>query len=315
MHALTHPKEPFEFQVPALPLVLPDDPAGYRPSPELVTAVKVALTLGQPLLVTGEPGTGKTQLARFVAHSLGLGDPLVFEAQTGSVKQDLYYQYDALGHFQWAQVRREKDEPLSVEDFECRFIRYQGLGSAIKAGRRCVVLIDEIDKAPRDLPNDLLAALEKLEFTVDQTPGDTLLRYGCEKSSEHRPIVIVTSNSEKNLPDAFLRRVVYFHIPFPNDEQLLEILKVRTVAFKDVDLKSICNYFLQLRDAGNLNKKPATAELIAWASLLAHLHFPVEKLTARETLNDQELAMLQCANAVMAKTREDLDTLNNSLSA
>jgi MoxR-like ATPase len=314
MPTLTHQKEPFKFDVPAFSLSLPDDPDGYRPSPELVTAVKVALTLGQPLLVTGEPGAGKTQLARYVAAGLDLNEPFVFEAQTGSVKQDLYYQYDALGHFQWAQVRREKDEPLSAADFESRFIRYQGLGAAIRAGKRCVVLVDEIDKAPRDLPNDLLAALEKLSFAVDQTPGNTPLAYRCEKP-EHRPIVIITSNSEKNLPDAFLRRVVYYHIPFPDDDQLLDILKSRTSAFAETELKPLRDYFLQLRNAGNLNKKPATAELIAWAALLAHLRFPVDKLKKPDTLNDEERAMLRGANAVLAKTREDLDTLNKTLSA
>lgn len=313
MPALDHPKEAFDFTVPDLALTLPDDPAGYRPSPELVVAVKVALTLGQPLLVTGEPGTGKTQLAQYVAHRLDLGKPFVFEAQTNSVKQDLYYKYDALGHFQWAQVRRDKDEPLSADDFETRFIRYQGLGAAIKAKQRRVVLVDEIDKAPRDLPNDLLAALEKLEFAVEQTPGAEPLRYRCD-NPEHRPVVIITSNSEKNLPDAFLRRVVYYHIPFPDDAQLLDILKSRTKTFEHTQLEPLRDYFVRLRNAGNLNKKPATAELIAWAALLAYLRFPAEKLRDTATLTATERAMLRSANAVLAKSREDLDTLSNALS-
>lgn len=312
MPTLSHPKESFEFKVPDLPVTISDDPTGYQPSPDLVVAIKVALTLGQPLLVTGEPGTGKTQLARYVAAGLDLGEPFVFEAQTGSVKQDLYYQYDALGHFQWAQVRREKDEPLSAADFESRFIRYQGLGAAIKAGKRSVVLIDEIDKAPRDLPNDLLAALEKLEFAVDQAPENTHLKYEC-KEKAHRPVVIITSNSEKNLPDAFLRRVVYHHIPFPDDDQLLDILKARTKAFAETELPPLRDFFLQLRNAGNLNKKPATAELIAWAGLLAYLRFPVEKLEKTGGLKDKERAILRSANAVLAKTREDLEALNKTL--
>jgi len=108
---------------------------------------------------------------------------------------------------------------------------------------------------------------------------------------------------------------VYYHIPFPDDDQLLDILKSRTSAFAETELKPLRDYFLQLRNAGNLNKKPATAELIAWAALLAHLRFPVDKLKKPDTLNDEERAMLRGANAVLAKTREDLDTLNKTLSA
>jgi len=312
MASLKHPKESFDFSLPPISLSLPDDPTGYQPSPELWVAVKVAVTLGQPLLVTGEPGTGKTQLARYVAHRFGLDAPIVFESQTVSVKKDLFYQYDALGHFQWAQVRREADTVLEQSEFEDRFIRYQGIGKAIQAKKRCVVLIDEIDKAPRDLPNDLLAALEKLEFEVSETPGKRSIPQVCDDPTL-RPIVIVTSNSEKNLPDAFLRRVVYHHIAFPDDDQLLEILKARTTAFKETELAPIRDYFKNLREAGNLNKKPATAELIAWASLLAHLRFPVKKLEDLSKGSMEELAMLRGANAVLAKTREDLDTLNEKV--
>jgi MoxR-like ATPase len=192
-----------------------NDPSLYIPSDALVNAVNVALSLGQPLLLTGEPGTGKTQLAYHIAHFFGMGSPLVFNAQTTSVATDLFYKYDALGHFQYNQNNKA---PLSIEQIENRFVRYNALGEAIRTKQRALVLIDEIDKAPRDLPNDVLFAIEKLQFRVPE------IDKSYESAPNARPIIILTSNSEKNLPDAFLRRVIYYHIPFPSPEDLMKIL-------------------------------------------------------------------------------------------
>ena len=140
-----------------------NDPNLYVPSAGLMSAVNVALQLGQPLLLTGEPGTGKTQLAYHIAHFFNLGKPLIFNAQTSSQAKDLFYRYDALAHFQFAQTQKE---PLTSEEVEKRFIRYRGLGKAIHDDVKAVVLLDEIDKAPRDLPNDILVAIEDLSFLL-----------------------------------------------------------------------------------------------------------------------------------------------------
>lgn len=312
---LSHPNEKFPF--PDIQGgILKDDPGGYIPSRELVAAINVALALGQPLLLTGEPGTGKTGLAHYLADTFKLGDPIIFNAQTISTKKDLFYQYDALGHFQWAQANRDKPEPLSQQDFEDRLnlIRYEGLGLAIREAHlndsRSVVLIDEIDKAPRDFPNDLLAAIEMLRFDVPEIPGDKKVMYECPK--DLKPIIVITSNSEKNLPDAFLRRVIYFHIEFPEEKELIRILESRTSGLKGIHPKAIINYFNDIRDSRGLNKKPATAELIAWTTLLRRLDFPTEKLLNME-LDSTEREILRLANSVLAKTREDLDILNGAL--
>ncbi len=279
-----------------------ENPSLYIPSEGLENAVNVALALGQPLLITGEPGTGKTRLADHIAWAFGLGDAIVFNAQTTSTAKDLFYRYDALGHFQYSQTSKELLEPKEVEE---KFIEYQGLGKAIREKKRCVVLIDEIDKAPRDLPNDVLAALEKLEFKVSEI-SET---YSADKTQ--MPIILMTSNSEKNLPDAFLRRVTYFHIPFPTGAMLLEILKAKTDALDDVNLKAAIAHFESIRKGRKvkLKKNPATAELLYWVLLLQKLKFDCTKLEDITSLSEEEKKNLGISYSVLAKNKEDLAAL------
>lgn len=274
-----------------------NDPALYIPSEALIDAVNVALSLGQPLLLTGEPGTGKTQLAFHIAHYFKLGSPLVFNAQTTSTASDLFYKYDALGHFQYNQNNRD---PLSIEDIEARFIRYNALGEAIRTKQRAVVLIDEIDKTPRDLPNDVLYAIEKLRFKVSE------IDKSYESEPNLRPIIILTSNSEKNLPDAFLRRVIYYHIPFPSAEDLLRVLNAKTEGISKADLEAVIEHFESIRDM-KLKKSPATAELIQWVLLLQNTQFPMAEL--KGNLSNETKDKLRLSYSVLAKNKEDLDML------
>ena len=276
-----------------------NDPNLYTPSNALRDAVNVSLVLGQPLLVTGEPGTGKTQLAYHIAHFFDLGDPLVFNAQTTSTANDLFYTYDALGHFQYNQNYKEI---LSAEEIEARFIRYNALGEAIRQNRRMLVLIDEIDKAPRDLPNDILFAIENLSFKV------TEINRSFQANSSNRPVIIITSNSEKNLPDAFMRRVVYHHIKFPNPEELLLILSRKTDDIPLKDLKNVIDYFYQIRNL-KLRKSPSTAELIYWILLLQKMDFDFAKLG--KPLSYEERNQLLSSYSVLAKNKEDLEILDN----
>jgi MoxR-like ATPase len=291
-----------------------DDPRLYLADTPLRHAVNVALALGQPLLVTGEPGTGKTQLAASVAYELSLPSPLVFNAKTTSTAKDLFYRYDALRHFHDVQVRKQF---AGVEGY----ITYEALGMAIllsmepahanpylpkqlqdKGPTRSVVLIDELDKAPRDLPNDVLNEIENMSFTVTES-GQTFAA-----DARFRPILILTSNSEKNLPDAFLRRCIFYHIPFPTPERLRAIIQQRlapSLGFGEQMLENAIRHFEKIRSLP-LKKKPATAECLAWLQILQKMNIDVQNLGPGQS------ETLVFTYAALAKTKEDLALLERA---
>ncbi|MGH9888239.1 MAG: AAA family ATPase [bacterium] len=287
-----------------------DDPSGYVAEPGLQDAVNVSLALGQPLLVTGEPGTGKTQLAASIGHALGLPQPLVFRTKSTSTARDLFYRYDSLRHFHDAQF---SDQPPSIEGY----IHYDALGLAILLsmpsdeadpllphqlkGRgpiRSVVLIDEVDKAPRDLPNDVLDELESMSFTVKET-GRTFAA-----DRRFRPAVVLTSNSEKTLPDAFLRRCVFYHLTFPDHARLGEIVRRRLgpTRLTSQNIDQAIRHFESVRQLG-LRKKPSTAELIAWLRVVdaVQLDFSSGNPSSREAL--------ALTYSILAKSKEDVAML------
>jgi MoxR-like ATPase len=269
--------------------VLNNKASDYVADANLVKAVEIAIALGKPLLVSGEPGTGKTQLAHFVASQLHvqtkddtfpfLEKPLVFNTKSTSVASDLFYYYDAVSHF------RNKNDLVPTE----QFIELCAMGQAIALthGRRSpdldgikrlkefekleetphssVVLIDEIDKAPRDFPNDLLNEMEHNEFYIKEL--NQVVR---QRKNGARMVCILTSNSEKNLPNAFLRRCVFYHIPFPDSIKLKKIIRQRLSiddAKYDTALSKAIEKFEEFRKKA-VNKKPATSELLDWLNIL-----------------------------------------------
>jgi MoxR-like ATPase len=255
-------------------------PSGYRADPGLIDAVNVALQLGQPLLLTGQPGTGKTQAAHSIAWELGFGEVLKFETKSTSAARDLFYAYDALGRFRAAQATgSDAADALS-------FMQFGALGQAIleanpresvahllspdapHAGpRRSVVLIDEIDKAPRDFPNDLLNEVEHMYFRIPELGNQRV-----DADPNLRPVLVLTSNSEKNLAEAFLRRCVFYHLPFPEPDRLRDIVLARLgeqIVENRGLLDTALDLFARLRDPLNgLAKRPSTSELLNWLRLL-----------------------------------------------
>ena len=292
------------------------DPDKYILSDEVANAVKVAMSLGQPLFITGEPGTGKTQLAYKIAHHFQLRDemgefkPLIFNTKTTSTAKDLFYLYDAVRHFRDANMKQAGVGNLM------EYIELQALGKAIaftnpvaakavgielEAPRYSVVLIDEIDKAPTDFPNDILFELENMSFEIKET--GTRVQAG----TDHRPIVIMTSNSEKSLPDAFLRRCVFLHIEFPKPHLLLEIVRSKLSDESAYADEAFVNHFMDVREAVK-KKKPATAELIGWLRMLEMEQFLEEGVDFRN-LTDRQKRLLRFSYGVLAKNKDDLAIL------
>ena len=233
----------------------------YLADPELVEAVNLSIAVGQPLLVTGEPGCGKTVLAWSVAKELGLGDPLVFQTRSSARARDLLYRFDSVLRFHDIQAD-VKDEGVSRAANPWNYVRFEALGQAIRGDERRVVLIDEVDKAPRDFPNDLLRELDRMEFEVPELPqGERHF------SASQRPIVIITSNTERQLPLPFLRRCVFHHIQFPSRDKLQAILKERLGddGPPDALIEAAVAKFDRVRRIAGLVKPPATGELLAWA--------------------------------------------------
>ena len=225
----------------------------YVATEDLTVAVNASVTLERPLLVKGEPGTGKTELARQVALSLGL--PLVeWHIKSTTKAQQGLYEYDAVSRLRDSQLGDARVHEVR------NYIRKGKLWQAFEAEGKVVLLIDEIDKADIEFPNDLLQELDRMEFHVYET-GETV-------RARHRPVIIITSNNEKELPDAFLRRCFFHYIRFPDAEVLRKIVAVHFPGIKPALLTEALTQFLEIRDTPGLKKKPSTSEVLDWLKLL-----------------------------------------------
>lgn len=225
----------------------------YIVADDLGLAVNAAVTLEKPLLLKGEPGTGKTRLAEELAAALGV--PLIrWQIKSTTKAQQGLYEYDAVSRLRDSQLGSDKVHDIA------NYIKPGKLWQAFTAPERPVLLIDEIDKADIEFPNDLLHELDQMEFHVYET--------GEQVRAEHRPIVIITSNNEKELPDAFLRRCFFHYIKFPDAETLAQIVQVHYPDIRKNLLSTALEVFFELRAVPNLKKKPSTSELIDWLKLL-----------------------------------------------
>jgi len=249
----------------------------YLPSPELVEAVNLAIYLERPLLLKGEPGCGKTQLASAVAYELGLPSEAWYVKSTSRALDGLY-SYDAVGRLRDAQLtssRHSSDDHLQRIEDPSTYIRWGALGKAFQQTQCTVVLIDEIDKADIDFPNDLLLELDERRFRVEEIDA--------EIKAIVSPIVFITSNDEKDLPDAFLRRCLFHYVEFPNSTRLSEIIRSRFPRASQELIDQAISRFLELReemrkDKGEAGKKASTSELIDWFRVL-HRYPEEEALT------------------------------------
>lgn len=225
----------------------------YVASEELMRAVNIAMVLQKPLLIKGEPGTGKTVLAEAIAKSLGK-ELIIWNIKSTTKAQDGLYVYDVVQRLYDSQFGGE-----GVDDIE-KYVKLGKLGGAFTADDQVILLIDEIDKADLEFPNDLLWELDRMEFHIPET-GRTV-------TAKHRPIVIITSNAEKELPDAFLRRCIFHYIAFPTQEQMEKIIRVHFDKLDETLLAQAMQVFYWLRSIDSIEKKPSTSELVDWLRAL-----------------------------------------------
>ncbi|WP_019953792.1 AAA family ATPase [Yoonia vestfoldensis] len=257
----------------------------YIATEDLKMAVNAAVTLERPLLVKGEPGTGKTELARQVSAALGL--PMIeWHIKSTTKAQQGLYEYDAVSRLRDSQLGDARVNDVA------NYIKRGKLWQAFAAKGRVVLLIDEVDKADIEFPNDLLQELDRMEFHVYET-GETV-------KAIHRPIVIITSNNEKELPDAFLRRCFFHYIRFPDLDTLRRIVAVHHPGIKEALLTTALTQFYEIRDTPGLKKKPSTSEVLDWLKLLL-----AEDLTPEDLRRDGADALPRLHGALL-KNEQDV---------
>ncbi|WP_085309273.1 AAA family ATPase [Planktotalea arctica] len=257
----------------------------YVATDDLTIAVNAAVTLERPLLVKGEPGTGKTDLARQIASGLGLR-MIEWNIKSTTKAQQGLYEYDAVSRLRDSQLGEERVHDVA------NYIRKGKLWEAFEAGEKVVLLIDEIDKADIEFPNDLLQELDRMEFYVYET--------GATIRAENRPIVIITSNNEKELPDAFLRRCFFHYIRFPDPETMRKIVEVHHPGIKEALLSTALTQFYDIREQQGLKKKPSTSEVLDWLKLLL-----AEDLSPEDLKRDGASALPKLHGALL-KNEQDV---------
>ena len=261
--------------------------SNYVVSSDLLRIVNISIALEKPLLIKGEPGTGKTQLAQAISEALGK-ELIIWNIKSTTKAQDGLYVYDVVQRLYDSQFGGE-----GVDDIK-KYIKLGKLGEAFTAEEQVILLIDEIDKADLEFPNDLLWELDKMEFYIPETK-ETI-------KAKQRPIVIITSNAEKELPDAFLRRCIFHYIEFPNEEQMREIINVHFEHVEENVLKQALAAFYWIRGLYNIQKKPSTSEIIDWIRALELGGVPSYKI--KETVPFA---------GVLLKKNEDIDTMRKFL--